>query len=268
MPENNLSRPEADVPPALVEAARTARRITVLTGAGMSAESGIPTFRDALSGLWSTFNPHDLATRGGFVRDPALVWGWYEARREGVARAQANAGHCALSELAARQGLENLTIVTQNVDDLHERAGSRDVIHLHGSLFAPRCLDCGHPASTRGMGLPTASPRAEDGAQPPPRCSVCGGPVRPGVVWFGEELPQTEWNLACERTSRADLLLVVGTSGLVYPAAGLPDLAMRAGAAVWDINPDASATTGRNTWCSTAATGLPALVARCLGPAA
>lgn len=268
MPENSLSRPEADVPPALVEAARTARRITVLTGAGMSAESGIPTFRDALSGLWSTFNPHDLATREGFVRDPALVWGWYEARREGVARAQPNAGHRALSELAARPGLEDLTIVTQNVDDLHERAGSRDVIHLHGSLFAPRCLDCGHPASTQGMGLPAASHRAEDGAQPPPRCSVCGGPVRPGVVWFGEELPQSEWNLACERASRADLLLVVGTSGLVYPAAGLPDLATRAGAAVWDINPDASAATGRNTWCSTAATGLPALVARCLGQVA
>lgn len=264
-----MPRPKVDVPPALIEAARTARRITVLTGAGMSAESGIPTFRDALSGLWSTFNPHDLATREGFVRDPALVWGWYEARREGVETAQPNEGHRALSALAARQGLDDLTIVTQNVDDLHERAGSREVIHLHGSLFAPRCLDCGHPASTHGTGLSIgsapASRRAEDGARPPPRCSVCGGPVRPGVVWFGEELPQAAWHLACERTSRADLLLVVGTSGLVYPAAGLPDLARRAGATVWDINPDVSAATGRNAWCSTAATGLPALVARCLG---
>ncbi|MGE5864020.1 MAG: SIR2 family NAD-dependent protein deacylase [Rhizobacter sp.] len=268
MPENTVTRPEVDVPAALLKAARSARRITVLTGAGMSAESGIPTFRDALTGLWSTFNPQDLATRQGFVRDPALVWGWYEARREGVARAQPNAGHRALSELATRQGLEDLTIVTQNVDDLHERAGSRQVIHLHGSLFAPRCLDCGHPASTHAMGLPTASRRAEDGAQPPPRCSVCGGPVRPGVVWFGEELPRAEWNLACERTSRADLLLVVGTSGLVYPAAGLPDLAMRAGAAVWDINPEAPIAKGCHPWRCTAATGLPALISRCLDDAA
>ena len=263
MTDNSMPCLASEVPPALLTAVRTARRITVLTGAGMSAESGIPTFRDALSGLWSNFNPHDLASREGFMRDPALVWGWYEARREGVEQAEPNAGHRALCDLAARDGLEDLTIVTQNVDDLHERAGSRQVVHLHGSLFEPRCLDCGRPASFTREGGHVASTASDEAADAPPRCTACGSLIRPGVVWFGEGLPQARWAMACDHASRADLLLVVGTSGQVYPAASLPGIAARAGAAVWEINPDVAVAAAANQWRCTAANGLPALVARC-----
>jgi NAD-dependent deacetylase len=286
-------------PPALVESVRTARRIAVLTGAGMSAESGIPTFRDALTGLWSRFDPETLATREGFERDPALVWGWYEARRRGVQRSLPNAGHLALRQLAALPGVRDVSIVTQNVDDLHERAGSAQVIHLHGSLFAPRCLRCGEPASLAGSDsdaadiggsavafdpqAPTRAVRADaplpdaadaadaadvanvaDGRVPPPHCAHCGGPIRPGVVWFGEDLPAQAWAQAVACVEAADLLLVVGTSGRVYPAASLPDIAERRGQAVWVIDPDESLASGRRfVWRSTAALALPALVAAC-----
>jgi NAD-dependent deacetylase len=248
-------------PPALIEAVRNARRIAVLTGAGMSAESGIPTFRDALTGLWSRIDPETLATLAGFERDPALVWGWYEARRRGVQRSLPNAGHLALRELAALPAVRDVSIVTQNVDDLHERAGSAQVIHLHGSLFAPRCLRCGKPAlqaSPDGVG------DVPDGRVSPPRCAHCGGPIRPGVVWFGEDLPAQAWSQAVACVEAADLLLVVGTSGRVYPAASLPDIAERRGQAVWVIDPDEALASGRRSvWRSTAAQALPALVAAC-----
>ncbi len=265
-------------PPALVHSVRAARRIAVLTGAGMSAESGIPTFRDALTGLWSRFDPETLATRAGFERDPPLVWGWYEARRRGVLRSRPNAGHLALRALAALQGVDDLHIVTQNVDDLHERAGSAQVTHLHGSLFAPRCLACGEPAPPAAphSGMPHsedlddvgsfAAPQLDvpDGKLPPPRCLRCGGPMRPGVVWFGEDLPAQAWRQAVQCVESADLLLVVGTSGRVYPAASLPDIAERRGKPVWVIDPDEAASPGRRAlWRSTAATALPALVAAC-----
>ncbi|MDI3380075.1 NAD-dependent deacylase [Xenophilus aerolatus] len=248
------------VPAELQACASVARRIVVLTGAGMSSESGIPTFRDKVSGLWAHFRPEDLATPEAFARQPAVVWAWYEARRRQVARAQPNAGHHALHELAALPQLEALVIVTQNVDDLHERAGSAEVVHLHGSLFAPRCFDCGHPHT-----LPADDDaRAPELASlPPPRCIRCGGPVRPGVVWFGEALPEAPWRAALARVAVADLVLVVGTSGLVYPAAGLPATARQQGARVAVINPDAQAQAepGDIVWRTTAARGLPALVA-------
>jgi NAD-dependent deacetylase len=248
-------------PPALVDSVRAARRIAVLTGAGMSAESGIPTFRDALTGMWSRFDPETLATREGFERDPALVWGWYEARRRGVLRSLPNAGHLALRELAALPGVRDVSIVTQNVDDLHERAGSAQVIHLHGSLFAPRCLRCGEPALQASPDDPGAVP---DGRVSPPRCAHCGGPIRPGVVWFGEDLPAQAWSQAVTCVEAADLLLVVGTSGRVYPAASLPDVAEQRGSAVWVIDPDEALAPGRRSaWRSTAARALPALVAAC-----
>lgn len=255
-------------PAALVERVRAARRIVVLTGAGMSAESGIPTFRDALTGLWARFDPEALATRSGFERDPPLVWGWYAARCRGVLQAQPNAGHLALRDLAALDGVDDLAIVTQNVDDLHERAGSDRVIHLHGSLFAPRCLDCAAPAppavaaDANAADLP--ADHAQQGRVPPPRCLQCGGPVRPGVVWFGEELPTQAWSQAVTCVQAADLLLVVGTSGRVYPAAGLPDIAERRGCSVWVIDPDEGLAAGsRSVWQSTAAVALPTLVAAC-----
>ncbi|MDM0108481.1 NAD-dependent deacylase [Variovorax sp. J22R24] len=253
------------MPVDLVADIRAARRIVVLTGAGMSAESGIATFRDALTGLWSRFDPQTLATREGFKRDPALVWGWYEARRRGVLNATPNAGHLALRDLAAMDGVADLAIVTQNVDNLHERAGSQQVIHLHGSLFAPRCLACAHAyayAETDGAGQ--TSPGEPDRPVQPPRCTHCGGPIRPGVVWFGEELPTREWAQAVDRVREADLLLVVGTSGQVYPAASLPAIVEQNGRPVWIIDPDEGLAKGtREFWNSTAAAGLPALVAAC-----
>lgn len=259
------AQPPVVAPAELVAAIRSARRIVVLTGAGMSAESGIPTFRDALFGLWARFDPQQLATEAGFKRDPALVWGWYEARRRGVMRTQPNAGHHALRDLAGCTWLEDLTIVTQNVDDLHERAGSTKVIRLHGSLFAPRCLACGRApevsASDDAQELDTV---ALEQAIPPPRCQYCGGAIRPGVVWFDEPLPTQEWSRAVKRVEQADLLLVVGTSGRVYPAASLPEITEGKGRPVWVIDPDAGLGTRRRAqWRSTAAAALPALVLAC-----
>jgi NAD-dependent deacetylase len=250
------------VPPAsLVSHLGTARRIVVLTGAGMSADSGIPTFRDQGSGLWSRFDPQALATPEAFRRDPETVWAWYEWRRRHASLAVPHAGHFALTALAARTGVEALTIVTQNVDDLHERAGAKAVLHLHGSLFAPRCFDCGRAwvglADTSGPEPERISTRLA-----PPRCATCNGLIRPGVVWFGEGLPEAVWREARRTIERADLLLVVGTSGLVYPAAGLPDAARSRGCAVSVINPDAASMTGHCAmdWQIQAGVGLPALV--------
>jgi NAD-dependent deacetylase len=250
------------LPPApLVVRLRRARRIVVLSGAGMSSESGVPTFRDKGTGLWARFDPHALATPEAFRRDPETVWAWYEWRRHGVARAAPHAGHLALTALAARPQVESLTIVTQNVDDLHERAGSGAVLHLHGSLFAPRCSDCGRAFD----GLADASAHGPDDTNTrlaPPRCAVCDGLIRPGVVWFGEGLPEAVWLEALRQIERADLLLVVGTSGLVYPAAGLPEAARRQGCNVAVMNLDASTLSNHDglDWQIQAAIGLPALL--------
>jgi NAD-dependent deacetylase len=202
------------------------RRLAVLTGAGMSAESGVPTFRDAQTGLWSQFDPMQLASPEGFRTDPPLVWRWYAWRRELVAGAEPNAGHLALAQAAAR--FDRLRIVTQNVDGLHQRAGSREVIEIHGNIVRSRCLaECG-VTYERPENLPTGEP---------PRCPGCGSWLRPDVVWFGEMLDPQALHAAEEAVTGADVLLVVGTSGLVYPAAGLPMHARRAGARVIIINP-------------------------------
>lgn len=205
-----------------------ARRVCVLTGAGMSAESGIPTFRDAMSGLWSRFDPAELASEPGFRADPARVWDWYAERREGVRRAEPNAGHQALAAFARRRpGV--LTLVTQNVDDLHQRAGNVDTIRLHGDILADRWLE-------RCAAHPACDPL---GASPgrPPRCDRCGNLVRPGVVWFGEYLPEGALAAAERAASECDLMLVVGTSGAVWPAAGLAGRARSRGAFVAIVNP-------------------------------
>jgi NAD-dependent deacetylase len=250
------------VPPAsLVSHLRTARHIVVLSGAGMSAESGIPTFRDQGSGLWSRFNPQALATPEAFSRDPETVWAWYEWRRRHASLAVPHAGHFALTALAARPEVEAFTIVTQNVDDLHERAGAKAVLHLHGSLFAPRCFDCGRAWAGLADALEQEPERIASTRLAPPRCATCNGLIRPGVVWFGEGLPEAVWLEARRTVERADLLLVVGTSGLVYPAAGLPDAARSRGCAVSVINPDASSMTGSAMdWQIQAGVGLPILV--------
>jgi len=214
-----------------VGAAHCPGGIVVLTGAGMSAESGIPTFRDAMTGLWSRFDPAQLASEEGFRADPQRVWDWYAERREGVRAAQPNAGHRALAAFAARHpGV--LRVITQNVDDLHQRAGNRDALRLHGDILEDRWLErcdlrCGRPASAALPGRP-------------PRCADCGNLVRPGVVWFGEALPAQALAGAERAASSCALLLVVGTSGAVWPAAGLAALARRAGAWVAIVNPHES----------------------------
>ncbi|MEU8264365.1 NAD-dependent deacylase [Micromonospora sp. NPDC048999] len=209
-----------------------ARRVVIFTGAGMSAESGVPTFRDALTGLWQQYDAQALATPEAFRDDPALVWGWYEWRRSTVGRARPNPGHLAVAAIEAR--VPDSVLITQNVDDLHERAGSAAPVHLHGSLFAPRCSACAHPAP---MPDRVAEEPAGGRRITPPGCTRCSALIRPGVVWFGEALPEAALSSAVEAASACDLLLTVGTSGLVYPAAEVPQVAARCGAAVIQVNP-------------------------------
>ena len=245
-------------PDALLNALRNARHIVVFTGAGVSAESGIPTFRDALTGLWERFDPAELATPSAFRRDPALVWGWYEWRRMKVLQAQPNPAHLAIAALAER--VPKLTLITQNVDDLHERAGSRDVIHLHGSLHAPRCFACAHPHTLSGIPEEPAEGRRLE----PPRCQRCNGKVRPGGVWFGEALPEAALRAAFRAAEECDLLLSIGTSGVVQPAASIPQLALQAGATVVHVNPQPAGHDGRREFSLTGAAGqvLPELLWR------
>lgn len=215
----------------LLAVLRNARQLMFFTGAGVSAESGIPTFRDAMTGLWSRFEATELATPEAFRRDPALVWGWYEWRRMKVLQAAPNPAHGAIAALARTRGV---SVVTQNVDDLHERAGSAVCAHLHGSLHQPRCFDCGRRAS-HPDGLPRV---AEVGERlDPPRCRHCDGPLRPGVVWFGESLPEHDWQQAMAALQAADVVVSVGTSSLVWPAAEIPVWAARHGACVVQVNP-------------------------------
>ena len=235
------------------ERVRTARRIAILTGAGMSAESGVPTFRDAQTGLWARFDPAQLASEEGFRADPALVWRWYAWRREAVAKAEPNAGHRALALASGRYEL--FSIVTQNVDGLHYRAGSHDVIEIHGSIARTICLArCGYAEDD-----PACVPAGE-----PPHCPRCGEWLRPAVVWFGEMLDPERLRAAEAAARDCELMLVVGTSGLVHPAAGLPHIARRSGGAVVVVNPAESDLDGiaDTVVRATAAVALPRLFAR------
>lgn len=246
------------LPPDLIDALRQARHVLVFTGAGVSAESGIPTFRDAMTGLWERFDPAELASPEAFQRDPALVWGWYEWRRMRVLRAQPNPAHTAIARL--QQRVPRLSLVTQNVDDLHERAGSTVLAHLHGQISKPLCFDCGLPTNYPA-GIPN---EPEEGRRiDPPRCGTCGGAIRPGVVWFGESLPEEDWGRALAATRDTDLVFSVGTSSLVYPAAEIPELAARMGATVVQINPASTALdrVARYNLQGPAGVILPALVA-------
>lgn len=221
---------EDGVPPEVLQAARakvaSARRVLALTGAGVSAESGIPTFRGA-GGLWRNYRPEDLATPEAFARDPKLVWEWYDWRRGLVAAARPNPAHRALAAFSTRH--PELTLVTQNVDGLHALAGSPDVIELHGSLWRTRCTRCGLEREERRHPLPGL----------PPRC-VCGGLERPAIVWFGEMLPPDAWDAAESAALHCDLILVIGTSSVVWPAASLVPLALQSGAVGIEVNPDAT----------------------------
>ncbi len=235
-----------------------ADRIAVLTGAGISAESGIPTFRDAQSGLWAKFDPAQLASPEGFAADPALVWTWYASRRDGVRLAQPNAAHRALADWAAAHP-GRLTVITQNVDDLHQRAGSPGVIRLHGDILEDRWFDA---CRRQERGAPPCEP---DSARPgePPACAECGNRLRPGVVWFGEALPVAALDAAKQAARGCALMLVVGTSGAVYPAAGLARTARRSGGRVVVVNPHTSELDDVADRClrGPAATLLPRLLA-------
>ena len=204
---------------------REARAVVVLTGAGISKESGVPTFRDGQSGLWANYDVEELASPGGFRRNPSLVWQWYAGRRALLEQIAPNAAHYALARLAEHKPV---TVVTQNVDGLHQAAGSTGVLELHGNIRRYKCFDRGHPAPLEQVAA----------AEEPPRCEQCGSLVRPDVVWFGEILPQEVLAAAIEAVETADLMLVIGTSGIVHPAASLPFYAQEAGARTIEINPE------------------------------
>ncbi len=245
------------VPSPVVELVRRAQRVCVLTGAGMSAESGVPTFRDVQVGLWERYDPVELATPQAWADDPGQVWAWYSWRAGLVRTAGPHAGHRALAEWQRRPGVE-LTIATQNVDDLHERAGADVLAHVHGSLFDLRCSACSAPSDAAYPPVPEPVAHLD-----PPTCAVCGGAVRPGVVWFGEALPQEQFVAAVEAAQEADLVVVVGTSGLVHPAAALPHLAGARGVPVLEVNPLESEVSEAAdvVWRTTAAVALPRMVA-------
>ncbi|MFQ5568986.1 MAG: NAD-dependent deacetylase [Rhodothermales bacterium] len=214
----------------LVNRLAHAQRVAVLTGAGISAESGIPTFRDP-GGLWKQFKPEELANVRAFLNNPELVQGWYMHRRS-IAREKApNPGHRALVDL--EDIAPDFTLITQNVDNLHQRAGSKNVEELHGNITRSYCIDCGTPATEEDL-----SPLASGSAA---RCSACDGYTRPDVVWFGEMLPEGVMERAGEAAQQAEVFLSIGTSAVVYPAAGLPLLAKDSGAYVAEVNIQASA---------------------------
>jgi NAD-dependent deacetylase len=236
-----------DIPEALLAAVREARHVCVLTGAGVSAESGVPTFRDAQDGLWARYSPQELATPEAFLADPALIWRWYRWRRGLIAAATPNAGHFALAKLA--ELVPRFTLITQNVDNLHQRAGSPEVIEFHGNLFEDRCFVEG----TAAVGDETLEV---------PRCPDCGGNLRPGVVWFGEPIPDSALNESFAAAADCDVFLSVGTSSEVYPAAGLADLARENRALVAEINPQPTRQAARFDLvvAANSGTALPKLV--------
>lgn len=208
-----------------------ARRIVFFTGAGISAESGIPTFRDKLTGLWAKHNPQRLETAEAFRENSALVWGWYLWRRRQVTLAQPNAGHYSIRKFA-KAGWD-VSVITQNIDNLHERAGVDAVVHLHGTLLSVKCFACHRPIA---LELEQLSISKEGELVEPPRCSRCNGRARPGVVWFKENLPEDAWLSAVRLVRTCDVLISVGTSGVVRPAADLPEMAIKAKATVIHVN--------------------------------
>jgi NAD-dependent deacetylase len=233
----------------LIHLLRDADHVVVLTGAGVSAESGVPTFREAQTGLWSRYDPQQLATPNAFRRDPRLVWDWYEFRRQLVAGVEPNPAHYALAEMA--RNVPQFTLITQNVDGLHQRAGSTDVIELHGNIVRSKCFSCGR--------IVVDLPEREE---TPPRCEACGGLLRPDVVWFGEMLPAEELGRSFEAARHCDLFFTIGTSALVQPAALLPLEAREMGIPTVEVNPQPTQLTRSMTFVLNEPAGeiLPRLV--------
>jgi len=247
------------IPKSLVSAVRAARSVVVLTGAGVSAESGIPTFRDAMEGLWAKYDAYALATPEGFEKDPVLVTKWYDMRRRLCGQAQPNPAHQALARWQARMQEQErkFTLVTQNVDRLHQAAGSIGVLELHGTLWVWCCTGCGEEREEREVPF----------REHPPRCAKCGQNRRPGVVWFGEMLPEAVLAEATRATEACDLFLSIGTSSVVFPAAGLLDSAVARKIQTVEINPEETAAAGSVDWALRGKAGeiLPQLVALALG---
>jgi NAD-dependent deacetylase len=240
-----------DLPPALIARLREAGNVAVLTGAGVSAESGVPTFRDAQSGLWAKFDPLELATPDAFRRNPRLVWDWYAWRRTLIGAAKPNAGHYALA--AWERHCRQFLLITQNVDGLHQAAGSASTVELHGNLRRVKC-------SREG----TVTTEWDDvNPKEPPRCRRCGAFLRPDVVWFQEDLPRVALARAEHAARNCDAMLVVGTSAEVHPAAALPLHAQGHGAPIIEVNPQATALTSQADYVLRGPSGvvLPALLA-------
>lgn len=233
----------------LLDRLHTAERVTAITGAGISAESGVPTFRDAQTGLWAKYDPQELATPQAFRQNPKLVWEWYEWRRELIANTQPNAAHIALAQLEQR--LPNFTLITQNIDGLHQAAGSANPIELHGNIARNKCFEDGRIVESW-----------PDTGEVPPHCPRCGGLLRPDVVWFNETLPETALSQAIAASQNCDLFFSIGTSALVQPAASLAHHAQQQGAVLVEINLEPTPLTHYVNYAlhGPAGTILPALV--------
>lgn len=238
-----------NIPGDLIQSLKDAERVTALTGAGVSQESGLRTFREVQTGLWSKYKPNDLASPEAFQRDPKLVWNWYAMRRERVGDVNPNPGHFALADMARH--VPDFSLITQNVDGLHRKAGSPRVIELHGNIQRVKCSSCSQQAKTW-----------EDADGKVPRCEVCGGRLRPDVVWFGESLPRTELEAAVAAARGCQVFLSIGTSGLIQPAASLAYAARNRGAVVVEINAEPTPLTGKVDYALHGRSGkiLPALV--------
>jgi len=240
--------PAMPFPETLLEALTRARHVVAFTGAGISAESGVPTFRGP-EGIWSKFKPEELASMDAFVRNPALVWEWYTHRKTIIAAVQPNQGHIALARM--ERLFPRFTLITQNIDNLHRRAGSTYVHELHGNIERSYCMTCGRPCPDVSL----------SGQGQIPRCQACGGIIRPDVVWFGEMLPEDEWNASAAAAAAADVFFSIGTSAVVYPAASLPLMAKRSGAYLVEVNTEPTPLSGQADECLLGPSGsiLPSL---------
>lgn len=245
-------------PAELIDLLRTTERVVALTGAGASSESGVPTFREAQTGLWSKYRPEDLATPQAFHKNPQRVWEWYQWRRGIIAEVKPNAGHYALAEMEQNIQSRNaqFTLITQNVDGLHRKAGSQNIIEIHGNIQLTKCDDCLEPVT-----------EWEETESSPPHCPDCGGLLRPDVVWFGEPLPLDALHAAVALSQECDLFLSIGTSALVQPAASLPVYAIQANATVVEINPNPTPISNHLTYSFQGLSGeiLPALLKEAWG---
>ncbi len=244
-------------PSGLITALKESNNLLVLTGAGMSAESGVPTFRDAQTGLWEKFRPEDLATPEAFRDQPQVVWDWYAERRTRISTISPHPGHAALVEM--EQYFECFMLVTQNVDSLHQQAGSKNVIELHGNIMRSVCSRTGKAIDDEWI--------AASNDRPPLSPHHPSGLARPGVVWFGEELPTGTMNRATAAALDCDICFSIGTSTLVQPAASLPFVALDAGATVVEINPQPTrlSSAAHFSLRATAASSLPVIAAALAG---